>query len=142
MTDPRAVVERWVSSLPEPATYERVHADFWYVRLPGTSRRWIPVEIEVGERTVKLTSHVIIEPDERHADVFRFLLRHNHEAFGVAFSIDGKEGVICLVARLPLEALDEAKLDLVVGRIVEATETTFRSILELGFASRLRRGGG
>jgi hypothetical protein len=116
-----------------------VREGFWYVRLPGVARSWIPVEIEIGEKSVKLTSHVIIEPEEREADVYKLLLRRNHKADGVAFSLDGREGVICLVTRIPLGELDRSKLDSAVGRIVEATETTFRSILEIGFGSRLRK---
>jgi hypothetical protein len=91
---------------------------------------------------VKLTSHVIIEPDERHGEVYELLLRHNHNARGVAFSLDGAEGVLCLVARIGSDAFDEAQLDETVGAIVEETETTFRSILEIGFGSRLRKRGG
>ncbi len=139
MTEPVLSIEAWLDALPDEATVERVHSSFWYVRLPGVARRWIPVEIEAGDRSVKLTSHVIIEPDERRDDVFRLLLRHNHRASGAAFSIDGREGVICLVARIPVSELSEAKLDSHVGAIVDATETTFRTILELGFGSRLRR---
>lgn len=131
----------WVAELPEPATSERVHNDLWYVRLPGVFKRWIPIEILVDQRTTKLTSHVIPEPEERLADVFRLLLRHNHEAPGVAFSLDGRESVICLVARVPNDAIDTAGLDLLAGQIVTTTEETFRSIIELGFGSRLRRSG-
>jgi hypothetical protein len=133
------IVEAWVDSLPDGATSERVHSDLWYVRLPGVARRWIPVEILVDEKTTKITSHVIIEPDERHAEVYAVLLRHNHAAPGVAFSLDGREGVICLVARVANGELSHAKLDLLVGRAVEETEQTFRTILEIGFAGRLRR---
>jgi hypothetical protein len=134
-----AVVETWVASLPEPATWERVRPNFFYVRIPGSARSWIPFEIDVGERSVKVTSHVIIEPDENHKEVYELLLRHNHRASGSYFSIDGKEGVICLVNRISLAGFDELKLDEVVGSMIEETETTFRTILGLGFASRLKR---
>lgn len=133
------LISQWIAALPAETTSERVHSDLWYVRIPGVARSWIPVEIEVGEKTVKLTSHVIIEPDENHPDVFRYLLRHNHQAPGAAFSIDGKEAVICLVTRIRIEDMDEAALDAAIGTIVEQTEVTFRSILEIGFATRLRR---
>ena len=136
---PHDVIERWVASLAEGTTNERVHSDFWYVRIPGVARSWIPVEIEVMERTVKLTSNVIVEPDEQRAEVYELLLRHNHAAPGVAFSIAGRDAVIYLVTRIPHEELTEAKLDLLVGQIVEETEKTFRTILEIGFASRLRK---
>jgi hypothetical protein len=133
-------IEAWMGKLPDEATTERVTPTFWYVRLPGVARKWIPIEIDAsGERTVKLTSHVIIEPEENVADVYAFLLRRNHDASGVAFSIDGKEGVLCLVTRIDHEALDELKLDEAVGSIVQHTEEVFRSILELGFGSRLKK---
>ncbi len=135
----KGVIEAWIASLPAPSTSERVRDGFWYVRIPGTARSWIPVEIEVNERSVKLTSHVIIEPEENHAEVFRFLLRRNHRAGGVAFSIDGKEAVICLVARLSLEGLDEPKLDASIGTILQETEEVFRTILAVGFASRFKK---
>ena len=136
---PSDVIGSWVKSLPDDATSEHVRDGFWYVRLPGVARRWIPIEIDAGERSVKLTSHVIIEPDENHADVYTLLLRHNHQASGVAFSIDGKEGVICLVTRLPNDRLSMTALDDAVGAIVQKTEEIFRSILQIGFASRMRR---
>jgi hypothetical protein len=133
-------IEAWTSKLPDAATVERVTPTFWYVRIPGVARSWIPVEIDAsGERTVKLTSHVIIEPEENVSDVYAFLLRRNHDASGVAFSIDGREGVLCLVTRIEHDAFDETKLDEAVGSIVQQTEEVFRSILELGFGSRLRK---
>lgn len=139
MSEAAAVIDGWLVGLPEDATFERVRDDFWYVRLPGTARSWIPVEVEVGERSVKLTSHVIIEPDENEAEVYRLLLRHNHRAAGSYFSLDGKEGVICLVNRIPLSEFDETRLDEVVGVMVQETEDVFRSILEIGFGSRLKK---
>jgi hypothetical protein len=136
---PHDVIERWIGSLAEGTTNERVRSDFWYVRIPGVARSWIPVEIEVMERTVKLTSNVIVEPDEQRAEVYELLLRHNHGAPGVAFSIAGRDAVIYLVARIPHDELTVSKLDLLVGQIVEETEKTFRTILEIGFAGRLRK---
>ena len=94
------VIARWIDALPDTTTNEHVHADLWYVRIPGVARSWIPVEILVDEKTVKVTSQVIPAPDERHADVYELLLRHNHAAPGVAFSIDGRDPIICLVARV------------------------------------------
>ncbi len=139
MPDPVAHVAGWVDAMPDDTTSERVTPTFWYVRIPGEKRSWIPIEIDVGERSVKLTSHVIIEPDEAHADVYAFLLRRNHRANGVAYSIDGKEGVICLVTRIDHDVLTEERLDEAVGTIVQETEEVFRTILAVGFASRFKR---
>ncbi len=139
MSDAAEIVERWLDVLPEEATVERVREGFWYVRIPGLARSWIPIEIDAGERTVKLTSHVIIEPEERVEEVYVLLLRHNHTATGTTFSIDGREGVICLVGRIPIDEINESRLDQMVGQIVQETEQTFRSILQIGFGSRLKK---
>jgi hypothetical protein len=139
MSEIASVVDRWLVGLPPEATFERVRADFWYVRIPGTARSWIPVEIEAGKRSVKITSHVIIEPEEKVAETYAFLLRRNHAAKGIAFSLDGKEGVICLVARAPVATFDDERLETLIGLMVQETEEVFRSILELGFGSRLRK---
>lgn len=136
---PHRFIDAWIANLPDQTTTERVHSDLWYVRIPGVARSWIPVEIEVMEKTVKITSQIIPAPDERHADVYELLLRHNERAPGVAFAIVGRDPVICLVARVAHDELSEAKLDLLVGQMVEETEKTFRSILEIGFAGRLRK---
>lgn len=138
MSDVAASVDRWLVALPDEATFERVRDEFWYVRIPGVARRWIPIEIDATDRSVKLTSHVIIEPEENVAETYAFLLRRNHAAKGVSFSIDGKEGVLCLVARLERDEVTEEALDETVGLIVQETEEVFRSILRVGFASRFR----
>ena len=133
------IVEGWLADLPEPATWELVRPGFWYVRIPGEKRRWIPIELSLGPRTLKAVSHVIPDPIENREEVYRFLLRYNHSAPGVCFSYDGSEGVLCLAGRIPRETLGPDTLDAVAGAIVDITERTFRSILHLGFGSLLRR---
>jgi hypothetical protein len=133
------IVEAWLAELPDPATWELVRPGFWYVRIPGEKRRWIPIELSLGPRTLKAVSHVIPDPIENREEVYRFLLRHNHSATGVAFSYDGTEGVLCLVGRISRSELGPDSLDAIAGAIVDITERTFRSILHLGFGSLLKR---
>lgn len=137
MKDPSSEVALWLSGLPADATSEVVRDGFWYVRIPGVKRRWIPFEIELGSRTLKVTSHVLPAPIDNEAAVYRFLLRHNAAADGCHFAFDGTEAVITLVARL--DEVTVESLDAAVGSIITRTEETFRSILELGFASLLRK---
>ena len=77
---PSTIVERWVGSLPEPRRPSASGTGSGTSASRGRARSWIPFEIDVGERSVKVTSHVIIEPDENHAEVYELLLRHNHRA--------------------------------------------------------------
>lgn len=129
---PAVVVESYLSALPEPATWERVRPDFWYVRIPGTARAWIPVEIELGPRTLKLTSPFCMEPEEHHGPAYRYLLAHNERAGRVAFASD-REHTVVIVGRLPLPEVDAESLDAMIGEIVDLTEKSFRSFLRLGF---------
>lgn len=130
-------IEPYLTTLPEPATWERVREGFWYVRIPGTARSWIPIELDASVRTLGVTSHFCIPPEENEARAYAYLLRSNHRASGLAFSADA-EGVICIVGRVPLDELDDERLDAVVGGVVDLTERTFRSYLRIGFASRFR----
>ncbi|HVE91859.1 MAG TPA: hypothetical protein VNE62_06130 [Actinomycetota bacterium] len=136
------VIRAWLGGLPSDCTWERVRDGFWYVRIPGQARRWIPLELSIGSRTVTVVSHVIVEPVESQAEVYQFLLRTNFAAGRVAFAFEGAEGVICLVGRMPLAALAAGELDELVGAVVETTEKTFRSILQLGFGSLLKGSSG
>jgi hypothetical protein len=47
--------------------------------------------------------------------------------------------VICLVTRVPNDWLSLGALDEAVGLIVQKTEEVFRSILQIGFASRMKK---
>ena len=67
--------------------------------------------------------------DENHADVYTLLLRHNHQASGVAFSIDGKEGVICLVTRIGNESVTEDALD----DAMDVTDAQLSAVISLRY---------
>jgi hypothetical protein len=118
-----------------PAPWERVEEDFFYVRIPGVNRRVIPIEISVGQRTVRALSYFVIEPEENVADAYRFLLQRNMSGTGVAFASD-KENSIVLTGRVRLDDFDEQALDELIGKIVDATESTFQPFLRIGFESR------
>jgi hypothetical protein len=131
------IIETYLSGLPSPCTWERVRDGFWYVRIAGTARSWIPIELELGERTLRIESKFCIPPEENQADAYRYLLQHAHRTPGVGFSSD-RERIVCVLTAIPREVLDADSLDEAIGRVVDLTETTFQGYLRLGFASRFR----
>lgn len=135
---PTEIVSSWLAALGHPATYEQVREGFWYVRVNGINRQWIPIEISLGERTVLLVSHVIPDPIDNAESVYKYLLRKNFHVTDCAFAFEGREGVICLVSRIDIDALTSDELDRRVGSIVQLTEETFRVILSIGFESVLK----
>jgi hypothetical protein len=131
----RGVLESYLSTGGDAFEWERVRDDFFYVRIrvPSLYLGWLPVEVEIGERTLKLVAGFSVRPQTNEAEALRYLLSLNMKAPGFSFGLDG-ENRICLVGRIPLERLDAPALDAAFGRIVEVTESAVTSYLQLGFA--------
>jgi hypothetical protein len=58
--------------------------------------------------------------------------------YAVGFAVD-RHGDIYLDARLPLCSLTAEELDRVLGSVLSHADESFNSILELGFASSIRK---
>jgi hypothetical protein len=77
-------------------------------------------------------------PDENHARVYRWLLERNLRMYAVAFAVD-HSGDIYLDARLPLSAVTDDELDRLLGSVLTHADESFNAILELGFATSIRK---
>ena len=130
----RGVLESYLSTGGDAFEWERVRDDFYYVRIrvPSLYLGWLPVEVEIGERTLKLVAGFSVRPQTHEAEAYRYLLALNMKAPGFSFGMDGGNR-ICLVGRIPLERLDAPALDAAFGRVVEITESAVESYLQLGF---------
>lgn len=106
--------------------------------LPGEKKLQTPVRIDVGPHALGLHAFVCRRPDENAEGVHRWLLQRNLKMFGVAFAID-RTGDIYLDARLPLSAVSPAELDRLLGSVLTYADDSFNTILELGFASSIRK---
>ncbi|MEU1212873.1 YbjN domain-containing protein [Streptomyces sp. NPDC005791] len=115
---------------PAPGTY--------VVKLPGTRKLSTTCSLIVGRHSLSLNAFVIRHPDENDAAVHRWLLEHNLRLFGVAYAID-QLGDIYLVGRLPLSVITPEELDRLLGAVLEAADGAFNPLLELGFASAIRK---
>ena len=78
------------------------------------------------------------KPDENFEGVYRWLLERNMKMYAVAFALDGM-GDIYLDARLPLAAATTEEIDRLLGAVLEYADGSFNTILELGFASSIRK---
>ncbi|MGH3753085.1 MAG: YbjN domain-containing protein, partial [Pseudonocardiaceae bacterium] len=87
---------------------------------------------------VLVEAFVCRRPDEAHGDVYRWLLRRNARLYGVHYALD-KAGDIYLVGRLAHHAVTADELDRVLGQVAEAADGDFNTLLEIGFASSIRR---
>ncbi|GAA2329492.1 YbjN domain-containing protein [Saccharopolyspora halophila] len=110
----------------------------FFVTLPGTKKLQTNCWLIVAEHALLIEAFVCRQPDEAHEDVYRYLLRRNAKLYGVHYTIDGT-GDIYLVGRIAHHAVTEDELDRILGQVLEAADGDFNSLLELGFATAIRR---
>ena len=108
------------------------------VDLPGERKLKTTVRLEIGRHALSIHAFVARNPDENHEGVYRWLLEKNLKLFGVAFAIDSA-GDIYLDGRLPLHAVTPDEVDRVLGAVLTYADESFNQILELGFASSIRK---
>jgi len=118
--------------------WDETAAGVFSVELPGERKLKTSCSLAVGDHSLVVNAFVARCPDENQARVHRWLLERNARLSGVAFAVD-HVGDIYLVGRLPLHAVTEAELDRLLGVVLEAADSSFNPILEMGFASSIRR---
>jgi hypothetical protein len=110
----------------------------YVVSLPGTHKLKTACNLIVGEHALRVEAFVMRRPDERHEELWAWLLRRNARMYGVSFSIDGA-GDVYLTGRVSLTGLDEAELDRLLGAVLTYADESFDTMLEIGFGSSIRR---
>ncbi|MFJ5549975.1 MULTISPECIES: YbjN domain-containing protein [unclassified Streptomyces] len=115
---------------PEPGSY--------VVKLPGTRKLSTTCSLRVGQHSLSVNAFVIRHPDENEAGVHRWLLERNLKLYGVGYAVD-RLGDVYLTGRLPLAVVTPEELDRILGAVLEGADGAFNTLLELGFASAIRR---
>ncbi|CAB4536350.1 unannotated protein [freshwater metagenome] len=136
MVDPRAVIEDFLDS--HDIDHEKSGEQSYLLTLPGEKKLQTHVALIIGEHSLSINAFVIRKPDENSALVHEWLLRKNAATYSVAFAIN-EVGDIYLVGRLPLTTVTEQELDRVLGAVLQYSDTSFNPLLEMGFASAIRR---
>ncbi|MFD3917546.1 YbjN domain-containing protein [Streptomyces sp. NPDC058595] len=119
---------KWES--PEPGAF--------VVTLPGTRKLSTTCSLRVGRHSLSVNAFVIRHPDENQEGVHRWLLERNLKLYGVAYAVD-RLGDIYLSGKLPLSAVGEDEVDRLLGSVLEEADGSFNTLLELGFASAIRK---
>lgn len=112
--------------------------NIFIVTIPGNHKLSTTASMSVGTTALTLNAFVSRKPDENHEKVYRWLLERNLKMYGVTFALDNL-GDIYLAGRIPLRAIDETELDRLIGCISQYSDGAFNTILELGFATAIRK---
>jgi hypothetical protein len=118
--------------------WERTGPDAYVVTLPGTHKLKTAVNLILGEHALRIEAFVMRHPDERHEELWAWMLRHNARMYGVSFSIDAV-GDVYLTGRVSIKSLDEDELDRLLGAVLTYADESFDTMLEIGFGSSIRR---
>lgn len=118
--------------------WEAPNEGAYVVQLPGTRKLSTTCQLIVGRHTLSVNAFVVRRPDENHEAFYRWLLERNLRLYGVSYGID-RLGDVYLSGRLPLAAVTAEEIDRLLGAVVENADGSFNVLLELGFASAIRK---
>ena len=118
--------------------WEQLGGGRFTVDLPGEKKLTTPCRLDVGDHSLAVHAFVARNPDENHERVYRWLLERNLRTYAVAFAVD-HAGDIYLDGRLPLCAATAPEIDRLLGAVLAYADDSFNTILELGFASSIRK---
>ena len=123
---------RQLDENPAMVGIERGEPDehLWIARLAGEAKERFAVRFTVGQRTLRAETYVIPVPVHHREETYDFLLRANHDLYGVGFEI-GPEAGVYLAGQLDLRAVDDDELDRLLGTLFAATERAFPRLLRL-----------
>ena len=136
MTDARSILLDALDTAE--LTYVEHRPGVFEVILPGERKLQTTCRLELGDHALGIHAFVARNPDENHQTVYRWLLERNLKMYAVAFAVDSA-GDIYLDGRLPLHALTAEEVDRVLGAVLTYADESFNTILELGFASSIRK---
>lgn len=66
------------------------------------------------------------------------MLERNLKLYGIGYAVD-RLGDIYVTAKLSLAAVTPDEIDRLLGQVLEAADGAFNTLLELGFASAIRK---
>ena len=118
-------------------SYEWVDDSTFIATLKGEQKLAITVAMKVGTYALAVNIFVMSKPDENTEVIHRLLLETNLKIFGLSYAVNHL-GDIYLTGRLPL-TLTEADLDRLFGAVLRYADETFNRLVEIGFASAIRR---
>jgi putative sensory transduction regulator len=136
VTDHRDVIRQHLTAAE--IEYDEVEDGVFSFSLPGERKLQTAVRLDIGSHALGVHAFVCRAPDENHERVYRWLLERNLRMYGVAFAVDAV-GDIYLDGRLPLETVTPDELDRLLGSVLTYADESFNTILELGFASSIRK---
>jgi len=117
---------------------ERVGDSGWLTVLRGERKRGIPVYLELGAHTLVVESFFMTAPDERHDEVYRYLLGRNLRTYTLRFAVYDS-GDIMIVGVIPRHAVTTEEIDRTLGQLLTVADESYWPAIRLGFTQYIER---
>ncbi len=134
--DLAGVIDAWFAE--SGLEVERVRDNGWLTVLGGERKRTIPVYLELGDHTLIVESFFMSAPDERHDEVYRYLLQRNLRTYTMRFALYDS-GDIMLVGVIPHHAVTAEELDRALGQLLTVADDSYWAAIRLGFTGYIER---
>jgi hypothetical protein len=118
--------------------YESPQPGAYLVKLEGEHKLATMTWLIAAAHSLHVEAFFCRQPDENHAEFYRYLLERGAAMFGVHFALD-PVGDVYLVGRLPLSSITAPEIDRLLGCVLSYSDDNFDQALMLGFASSIRR---
>ncbi|HWF80059.1 MAG TPA: YbjN domain-containing protein [Streptosporangiaceae bacterium] len=118
--------------------YESPQPGAYLVKLEGQHKLATMTWLIANAHSLHVEAFFCRQPDENHAEFYRYLLERGSRMFGVHFALD-PVGDVYLVGRLPLSAITTDEIDRLLGCVLSYSDENFDQALMIGFASSIRR---
>ena len=118
--------------------WQRLDDTTFAVALPGEKRLKTACVLSVGAHALHVEAFVMRAPEENREQVYAWLLQRNARMYAVSWAIDST-GDVYLAGRLPVDAVTPEEIDRVLGSVLDNADGSFNTLLEMGFASSIRR---
>ena len=119
--------------------YDEARPGMFSFALPGEKKLQTPVRLDVGTHALGVHAFVCRKPDENHERVYRWLLQRNLKLYAVAFAVDRLGDIYLDAPAAAVGASTTTELDRLLGSVLTTADESFNTILELGFASSIRK---
>ena len=134
--DIAGVIDGWFAQADQEV--ERVGETGWLTVLAGERKRTIPVYLELGDHTLVIESFFMTAPDERHDEVYRYLLQRNLRTYTLRFALY-EAGDIMLVGVIPRHAITAEELDRALGQLLTVADDSYWAAIRMGFTGYIER---
>lgn len=134
--DPKSVILEFLTS--HDLSYEESNSKTFLITLPGEKKQQTHCALIIGDHSLSINAFVIRKPDENEAQVHAWCLQKNAALYGIAFAINELRDIY-LVGRLPLTAVTSQEIDRIIGSVLQVADSSFNPLLEIGFATAIRR---